>query len=331
MPKNRDAALDFSRFLAAAVVFLGHLLFLPNTHEWSIGTVKFLDPIRTGETAVLFFFALSGYVLALSERNTRYLNWLFRRLLRLFPVYVSAWSLGLLILTLRNKSLPSLEVILFGLTGTSAFSPKFNLVGNPPLWSLSVEIIYAFILFYILKVKNRSLLALGMIALGVIAWFFLTEAPILRALAYFCAGVLLRNEKIVNLRINKKLVKFVLTSGFVVYIAIGATWLVNVPDSIRSEFITIGFVSCLIILASQISITGVAGKVSVAAGKRSFCLYAFHYPVLLVVNYFIRPNNSSSMVMYVFLSISITIVLTEFTFRLIDAPSTKWAAQKFRE
>lgn len=329
MRKKREASLDFSRFWAASIVFVGHLLFLPNTYKWTPETTSNLDFIRTGETAVLYFFALSGYVLAYSERSSTYFSWVRRRLLRLFPVYITAWLLGLALVTLHNASLPNSWVLLFGFTGTSAFSPKFNLAGNPPLWSLSVEIIYAFLLFYLLKIKHRPYLAFCVISLSLLAWYEFTEAPILRALAYFSVGVFLRNRFFVELQVNRILSSLLLFVGLVLYVAKGASWLVNAPDSLGNEILILCLVSSVILILSKISIQGLGETVSIDLGKRSFCFYAFHYPVLLIVDYIIKPYDNLSLMLYIFLSIVATLILTELTFRCIDKPSTKWAAKKF--
>lgn len=329
MTRNREASLDLSRFWAASIVFLGHLLFLPKTYAWTPETTKVLDFVRTGETAVLYFFALSGYVLAYSEQNSKYFSWLQRRLLRLFPVYISAWLLGLTLVIIHKSRLPNLGILFFGFTGTSAINPKFNLVGNPPLWSLSVEIIYAFLLFYILKVRDKPYLAICLIPLSLVAWYEFTEAPILRALTYFSAGVFLRHRFFVKLQINKILLSILLFAGLTFYIAKGATWLVNVPRSLGSEILILCFVSSVILILSKISIHGSGEKFSIELGKRSFCFYAFSYPVLLVFNFLIKPHNNLTLISYILFSIVVTVILTEVTFRYIDRPSTIWAAQKF--
>jgi peptidoglycan/LPS O-acetylase OafA/YrhL len=62
-------------------------------------------------------------------------------------------------------------------------------------------------------------------------------------------------------------------------------------------------------------------NIAIALGKRSFCLYAFHYPVLLVFNYFLDPSTVGQFVLYCVLSIASTAIVSELSFRLLDLPS----------
>jgi peptidoglycan/LPS O-acetylase OafA/YrhL len=322
---SRSAALDFSRFSAAVIVFLGHLLFLPTTFLWTPNTTRLLDPLRTGETAVLFFFALSGYVLAISDRDYSYPSWIGRRLLRLFPVYIVAWIFGLVLLTAHNLRLPDLGVLILGISGMSAANSNFNLISNPPLWSLSTEIMYAFILFYLLKLKSRPLLLMCALIASIFAWSFFTEAPILRAAPYFLIGVLLRNQWFIKLKIDPIIALSILVIVGVFFILKGASLLLLLSYSIEGEVPKIILVGLLIFLFSKIQISGSLGRYSIEAGKRSFCLYAFHYPILLIFNFLIEPDNKTTMTLYVFLAISTTLGITELTYRYIDRTSTGWA------
>ncbi len=54
-PKERYAELDLARFMAALIVFAGHMVFLPKEMNWSSKSMVFLSPISTGAVAVLFF------------------------------------------------------------------------------------------------------------------------------------------------------------------------------------------------------------------------------------------------------------------------------------
>ena len=327
---SREYTLDFSRFVAASIVFIGHMLFLPSTFFWKPETVTLLDPVRTGDTAVLFFFALSGYVLAVSTEEAQYFNWVKRRLIRLFPVYITAWMFGLVLMFMHNLRLPNSAVLVLGVSGISAIGPEFNLNGNSPLWSLSVEIIYALFLFYLLKLRNKPLLMLCALSLSLGAWYFFTEVPILRATPYFLIGIFLRNQWIVVLKVRRSVCFLFVITVAIFYVLHGASWLLALPYSVEGEVSKLIAIGALIFFLSKIRITGSLAKFSAEAGKRSFCLYAFHYPVLLIFNYFIEPNNKISMLFYVLLSTVVTLCLTEFTYRFIDIPSTK-QSQRLRK
>ena len=150
---KRSASLDLSRFIAALMVFTGHLLILPRFLNNDSAPASILDSVRTGDTAVMYFFALSGYVLTIGRNSSGYLSWTVKRLTRLYPVYFLAWSFGLVALLVHSTGLLSAKVILLGLIGFQSLDPEINLIINPPLWSLSVEIIFALIFYYLLKIK----------------------------------------------------------------------------------------------------------------------------------------------------------------------------------
>jgi peptidoglycan/LPS O-acetylase OafA/YrhL len=137
--------------------------------------------------------------------------------------------------------------------------------------------------------------------------------------------VLLRNHWFIKLRIDPivALSILVIIGGF--FILRGASWLLLLPNSMQGEVPKIILVGVLIFLFSKIHIVGTLAKYSIEAGKRSFCLYAFHYPILLIFNFLIEPDDKTSMTLYVFLATSTTLCITELTYRYIDRPSTDWA------
>jgi peptidoglycan/LPS O-acetylase OafA/YrhL len=318
---ERSAALDFSRFAAALVVFSGHLFFVPNSMNWSDSTILFLNPIRTGDTAVLFFFALSGYVLSLGTRKEYYFGWVVSRIVRLFPIYICAWFLGFLLVVLHKSELISPKVVLLGVIGFQSLDPEVMLYVNAPLWSLSVEIVVAFFLIYLLKLKSRPILLFACLIFALVFWMNFSWSPILRALPFFLLGILISNEKVRSLYPHSRVSLLIIFVGGVFYIFRGATWLVDLPGDIASDMYKLFLVSFLIFLLSRIEISKKLAKYAIACGKRSFSLYAFHYPILLAMNYFIQPATLLSFAIYAILSLIGTFACTEFAYRFIDHPS----------
>ena len=90
MEHNRFPALDLFRFLAALVVFLGHLVFF-SAYGDLFKDSYWVQSIRTGTFAVDFFFALSGFVLSAKKPT---LKWMGSRVIRLYPVYFVGLCLG---------------------------------------------------------------------------------------------------------------------------------------------------------------------------------------------------------------------------------------------
>lgn len=156
MPIVLSLYLDVVRFLAAAVVFVGHL----GIPAFSSGFIpRQLEPY--GSVAVAIFFVLSGYVIAhvSASKETRGVTYAAARLSRLYSVVLIALPLTFFADTLGATLQPyfyasrwvltkpvSIEAYasslvflnewrVFGFHGTEAGS-------NGPLWSLSFEATY---------------------------------------------------------------------------------------------------------------------------------------------------------------------------------------------
>ncbi len=323
MVKERSAALDLSRFVAALIVFLGHMLFLPTYIEASGFKFFSLNFIRTGDTAVLFFFALSGYVLTLYVQKDSYYQWTKRRILRLYPVYISAWLFGLVVIAGHKANLINARVLISGILGIQSSDSKLYLVVNPPLWSLSVEIIFAFFLYYLIRLREHPYILFFLLC----AFIALPEnylgSPILRAAPYFIIGILMKSNVVSRIDLKNIYGLTALGLAGIFYVYQGATWILGLPHSVYGEAQKLFIIALLIVIISGIKIGGIFAKIATALGQRSFCIYAFHYPLLLIFNFLIRPETGVQFGLYLALSLVSTFVVSEIAFRFIDLPSIK--------
>ena len=324
MSKDRSASLDLSRFVAAGIVFIGHMLFLPVDMHYSNQITALLSPFRTGDIAVLYFFALSGYVLKIGPKNNTYGKWLKRRIIRLYPIYLSAWVFGLIIVVAHKGDLLNERVLGLGLLGFQSLDPKVNLVINAPLWSLSVEIIFAFWLYFFLKLRESPLGLLLIIVAGLSLWNSSQSSPILRAIPYFASGILLSSPFFKNMTIHQFRIRVLVIFLCIFYIFFGAAAILQIPSNIFGEVYRLFIVCILLLLYSQLDISQRFHSITEALGRRSFAIYAFHYPVLLIANYYIRPATSITFALYVILSISMTFLISEFAYRYIDEISIRF-------
>ena len=109
----RFLGLDLLRFLASVIVFLGHLIFNVKTDQSRNSVLEFLlGPLHTGRYAVLFFFALSGFVLA--KQNFRKLElrvWMISRWVRLMPVFYTTYFMGLVLLIVGKGYKPNTKTL----------------------------------------------------------------------------------------------------------------------------------------------------------------------------------------------------------------------------
>mgnify|MGYP000054668028 CR=1 FL=1 len=195
------------------------------------------------------------------------------------------------------------------------------MVVNAPLWSLSIEIIFALFLYHFIKLRNQLSYILVILSCSTIFWLRHQSWPIIGAIPYFILGILLRNEKICSIKLNKIFLNLILSAGIFYYVFTGARAIVEPSEAIEGNLVKMLGIGCLLFVVSRISLNLHLSRISIALGKRSFCFYAFHYPVLLFFNYFLDPITSSEFFVYCALSVLCTAFATEIGFRLIDRPS----------
>jgi len=185
--------IDLVRGSAAAAVLLHHYL----KHYANNGAYAVPD---FGQEAVMVFFVLSGFVIALvSETNERdFVTFVIKRLSRFYSVVVPGVVilLGCYVLTMHID--PSIYpkshnlnhgfvkiVAALTFTNHNAFLNEFILPGGGPFWSLSYEFWYYFLFACIFLISNKvaSLLGFSLIAA------FLGNAAML-LFPVWCQGVI---------------------------------------------------------------------------------------------------------------------------------------------
>ncbi|WP_432994814.1 acyltransferase family protein [Dactylosporangium sp. CA-233914] len=139
----RLPSLTGLRFPAALLVFVYHAsLQLPSTTLFTDQTFAAhyaSAASQLGALGVTFFFVLSGFVLTWSarERDTPAAFWR-RRLVKIYPNYVVAWVLAMVVFAAAYTPAGQATLNLFML---QVWVPDFftNLSVNPPSWSLGTE------------------------------------------------------------------------------------------------------------------------------------------------------------------------------------------------
>jgi peptidoglycan/LPS O-acetylase OafA/YrhL len=191
--------LDSLRGLAALTVLVAHILGTMRVFEaplngpmpFAVYLVRFtpLGFINAGTAAVIFFFVLSGFVLALPflkrEAVLPYLPFIIKRVCRIYPAYWASLAFAILMNALCYRGpVPGLSRW-FGTFGEphidwhSAFQHvflinsfdynKFNIV----IWSLMIEmrlsLVFPLIMYFVLKFGWRVNLLGGMLG-SMIGW-----------------------------------------------------------------------------------------------------------------------------------------------------------------
>ena len=327
--------LDASRGIAALVVFLAHfqLTLLPDlsaTSAYRSVLRIFLD----ADAAVLYFFLLSGYVLTLSLRRHAvtdggsYVNFIGRRVFRLYPAFLLTLSLAFLLL--RFIHLPTgtwldgfwkTEPTLSSFFGQALLA--FRLPNDPVLrllphdWTLSIEMAVAFILPFLVLFANRSA---GMALLGVYAAVRLLHLD--PFVFDFMLGVFMATatpER--NPVFGRRSVRAVLLLAGLIILTAGYTYSDVMKSFDRKLLIhhkTIGVsLLFLLLLSSGWAQRILSSKPLVFLGRISYSVYLLHFIVLYaLVMHFPAMNPLYLFVLYAV----ITIVLAWITYIRIERP-----------
>ena len=180
----RYRQLDALRGIAAIVVVIGHMATFVNVYG-NTGLFRTpLSPYITGQAAVILFFVLSGFVLAvpfLTGSNQSYFPYVARRMCRLYlPAAVAVLTsiallslLHMLVAVFPSGGEPSTwnEPLSFRLLMSDLLMIGFPFGGvrlNPPTWSLIVEI-RASLLFPFLMLLGLRLRWLGLFLMIAVA------------------------------------------------------------------------------------------------------------------------------------------------------------------
>lgn len=194
-------SLDVGRGIAATWVMLFHFNFMLSqyTPDPSFGI------LALSHTPVLFFFALSGFLMMTLQQkhfgqSAMWTKFLFRRLGRIFPMYWLALLLmSVIVVFSKSLSLPTASDMLkqfLLLTPTTDGNGYARILGVA--WTLEVEILFYLSFSLLLFLKTRWLQALWFVLVLAVA---LTHSPnVLLFLAGMLAAVFI--EKVPKTALN---------------------------------------------------------------------------------------------------------------------------------
>lgn len=152
--KQRILFLDFLRIFAFASVLIGHVfyddLFVESVNPIQHDTVKFflklLLPFFHAGAGVTVFFLVSGYIITHILQTEKPLEFVIKRLFRIYPLYVASVLLAYLLAgTVPNFSVLVPQLLLIG----DVFHTPYALAGVE--WTLRVEMMF-YAIMLILKV-----------------------------------------------------------------------------------------------------------------------------------------------------------------------------------
>ncbi len=349
---KRYIELDSLRGLAALAVFFSHALSMINLKDRPYASLiekSVLHIFWDGSAAVVLFFVLSGFVLALpyvgeKEKPVDFIPFIIRRIFRIYPAYYAALAISIL-----------LKFYIFrmgGLNGLSAFmtqfwdwpnehltwssvvkhmimiGPKYSMGQiDPIIWSLVVEmkvsLVFPFIIPVIRRIKTLWVAAAFFVVFVVL--YEITKSDILSYIPLFILGGLIA-------RFRQTLVDWFRKLPVWVCLVIGAVSIVlytfrySVPELphinyTRQNFV-IGFGVALIILL-VISRQQLSSILSLAPlkylGDISYSFYLLHFPILMTVTSLIYPGSKSVKAPWV-ISLILSLSLPYLTYRWVERP-----------
>jgi peptidoglycan/LPS O-acetylase OafA/YrhL len=338
---ERIIALDALRVIAAFIVLAQHFRLVFELHwpEW------LRKGVFDSKAAVMLFFVLSGYVLALSLGGkvpsfTAYVKFGVRRVMRLYPVYWAAlllaffvlWSVqqhgagqvtGLPAWFLDGTGLQLKQWFLQSTLVAPGMKSDFSL---PTVWTLMTEakVSMIFPLLAWLILRSRGWIAFAFVAALVLGSDWLDKHVVGTAafLGMFALGTLLcRVPSTFWSKLNHAIWGLLLLLGLALYAAI--SWRYVMPS------IWLGYYLCglgsLILIAGTIHWSLMRSALTklqhLLRVDLSYSIYILHYPVLVALKKLCGPGIPASPLLAFTLALGLTVGLGLLLHFTIEKPA----------
>ena len=260
------------------------------------------------------FFIISGYLIFQSmERSKSILDYLAKRILRIFPALIVVLALTLLVVyfiypTYQGYYLFQSEIYKYFIGNSILFMPHFFIQGifenlpnhaiNGSLWTIEFEFLFYILLLFLYPIRqNKNLLKLGLflsiIGLLVGNIFFLDtlkqmKGPISLELAfdlgtYFLTGSLLACFNWDTIRYKQ----FIVFGSFVIL-------LLAILFKFNYCWVQLSLPFIIIFFGKQSS--SIATRSHKVLGDPSYGIYLYGFPVQQFIIYFFKPSTLGLMI-----------------------------------
>ncbi len=319
-----------------------------------------LGILVSGGAAVRLFFVLSGFVLALpfvAGRGGGWAGFAVRRWLRLWPTFVAALAIGVVL----RLAVPDPDLSRAGSFLRPNWEPDLTAWGvlehvplvtafpyymvDSPMWSLAHEmrISLLFPLLMLLVLRGGAALSLavtaalgvvGALATGVLGDDYVSLGYTLQFLLLFAVGALLARHRTALGTWYRALPGPVRLLGLALAGACYVAPNLPVPELLRSAPLdnwVVGLGSAWLILA--VLNEGLLQRllhlrVLTWLGDISYCVYLLHLPVLLAV--LGLGQGVLPLPVLLLVALVVSLALAHLTHRLVEVPSTGWARRAGR-
>lgn len=352
------------RFFAALHVLFFHTFYLSGTlYESSPDFIKRM--VSLGDSAVSFFFILSGFILTYvytnkdDELRSTPKSFAWARFSRLYPVYL----LGLILDLPRGLSyffneysssvaLKKVAITLVAYMGMfQSWHPRLTAAWNSPGWSLSDEIffylLFPFVLPLVLSIKKDLFFILTLYLLPIILYFlgephfdfstgaghiFWRSFPPLR-LGEFLLGIFIGKTFIKELSFFRIIKKFSQLFGLLFWLILFfSLFIISVdfgyPREVISHTFLVPCFSLMILILSSIKVPFTAifrDPFILLLGNASFTLYIIHMPLLF---YIYQLGISKGLVFFI-LYLLVSLLLSLLVYKWFEIPLQRFFRRKY--
>ena len=259
---------------------------------------------------------LSGFVLVKPIAITT--SWMYKRILRLFPIYFITWFTPLLSMyILQIGGSVSLTTVALGSIALQSFSFRhFIDYPNPALWSLSVEIWLTPVFFLANKIRVRILVPITLFSL---VFLYLQIDPYLISIPFFLCGMCIKKS---NLSLPKRSKRFV---GYLLLIAytFWSPQIRIIANRSYGEFILLLTFGLLVLWLKDVQVPLRFYKIINFVALRSYAFYACHLPIILFLSRRYTKNQSAYLLAYLVFTTFLVAITTELLFRVVDQRALK--------
>jgi peptidoglycan/LPS O-acetylase OafA/YrhL len=333
---SRIEFLDSARGLAAWSVLIFHavLVFHYEIIKLNPYVLTFLKIVFNGSEAVSFFFVLSGFVLASSLKDLKgdfsFPNYVVRRVLRIYPLYIVAVLVAFFIAHDKVKVFALVQELLLT-------SSVHTLI--PPGWTMGIEVILSLLMpVLILTLRQRPIFYV-LLVIMLFSYNFLSPF-----IMHFMLGILLndfyRSGRRAAWLDQGKYLLLIIPICILFYslrqlmmVMPGVEYFINLFQDVigmqrdKIYFYFSGFASAvfiLIILQSAKLQAILNHRVLTFLGKISFSLYLLHWIVIKAFHFETMKESFTSVPLFlltIIVSVSVvTIFISYFTYRFIELP-----------
>ncbi|EFC7604137.1 acyltransferase [Escherichia coli] len=345
---NIIQGLTSLRMFAALGVFVSHLGLLSQS---SIGVFNTAAKyFFNGYIGVTFFYILSGFIINYSFINhvkkEAFSNkdFIVYRIARIFPVHIVA-LLCFILIFMHGKMGDGIskEMLISNVFLVQSFIPiqDYYFSFNSVSWSISCEMFFYVSFCFLTRLKTKYLACVLLFVL-VINFYFLINPPITISqhwlfyinpvfrIGDFIIGMMLCRVFInTSARPNNTVcsiieIASILSLLLTVYIATNYITYMNIKYDVL-------YIPCMAFIVIAFAFNGgilskiLKNRFMVLLGEASFSFYMFHWMIIQIVTKIlsVEKDNFIDMLVYVVLSLFVSIIASILSFKLIEMPINK--------